>query len=319
MGISTDGPGSVGADWVGARGRRASAARRPRPAWSPSATASAAWRSAGFRTVMQLPWVAVRADGTRSPPRASLAEQRQRGPERVGVLVAQGIEHHDDLVQAGVLRTTRTARTGGSRRAASLGRCRSAVATPSPSARYASLTIARITRSAIDAPSRCAGRRPPALIVDGEARRGACGATIRVAVEPLASLPPEAPRRHELLLDRRWAKARRPPGRLEQAACGGEVHVDADEVHERERAHREAGRGERRVDRLDRPRAGAEEPKRLEGERPVHAVDDEARRIGRRGSPSCPSPRRSRPLAPPPSSPSSGRRRPRRAAARARG
>ena len=101
--------------------------------------------------------------------------------------------------------------------------------------------------------------------------------TLRVAIEPLAGFAAEAIRAHELLLDRRWPEARRPPGRLEQPARGGEVHVDADQVHQREGAHREACRDERQVDRLDRRDAGAQQPQRLERERAVHPIDDEPR------------------------------------------
>ena len=67
--------------------------------------------------------------------------------------------------------------------------------------------------------------------------------------------------------------------RVVQAAGSGKVDVDADEVHELERAHREAGVADRLVDARDRGDARLEEVQRLQGEWPIHPVDDEARAV----------------------------------------
>ena len=70
---------------------------------------------------------------------------------------------------------------------------------------------------------------------------------------------------------------------LPHAAGRGEVDVDADEVHELERAHREPGVANRRR-RSPRPTASPplEQPQRLDRERPVDAVDDEPGRVAQR-------------------------------------
>ena len=76
----------------------------------------------------------------------------------------------------------------------------------------------------------------------------------------------------------RWPAGRPAP---EPAWMPGrpQVDVDADEIHQRERPHRIAGRPNRRIDLRDARLPGLEHRQRFERERPVDAVDDEARRV----------------------------------------
>ena len=63
--------------------------------------------------------------------------------------------------------------------------------------------------------------------------------------------------------------------------AAAEIDVDPDEVHQLERAHRKARFADRGIDRLDRRLAGFDQAERLDRERPVDPVDDEARLVGR--------------------------------------
>ena len=100
-----------------------------------------------------------------------------------------------------------------------------------------------------------------------------------VLVEADAALATQAPRGHEPGLQRR---GREPDRRAEARMDGGrgrEVDVEPDQVDVLERPLGEAIVAHRAVDLLDRRGAALEQPQRLERERPVDAVDDEARRI----------------------------------------
>jgi hypothetical protein len=80
---------------------------------------------------------------------------------------------------------------------------------------------------------------------------------------------------------RSWIRVRAParlPALSVEGAGDLEIHVDPDQIHELERAHREAP--VLAHDAVDLGVAGdplAEDPKRLEGERPVAAIDHEPR------------------------------------------
>ncbi len=114
-----------------------------------------------------------------------------------------------------------------------------------------------------------------------------------VGVEPAAGLPAKAPCRDKPFLDRRWPESldERVAGLahpLVDARRSGQIHVDADEVHELERSHRVAGRTDGRIDLVDRRNASLEHRQRLEREWPVDSVDDETRRVERSGPAPCP-------------------------------
>ena len=184
-------------------------------------------------------------------------------------------------------------------RAAAPGRCRPRVATPSsPSA----CEPRRRSRSADPVADRRRRRGSPASAANAPATPAA--APVVVAVEAARRSCARAGR---LATSRSWiGDGRSRSGRPRPSHTPrrrGEVDVDADEVHQLERAHREAGLAHRRVDRLDRRLAGLEHPQRLERERPVDPVDDEARRVGRTDRRPCPSARRARPRARPPPDP----------------
>ena len=157
----------------------------------------------------------------------------------------------------------------------------SGVATPSATADAASLTMAARMRASI-----CAALEPGGC--GPSARRGEAG-------------PRRAPRRHRprSRSSRRssCARAARPRPAIAGSDAGGsadrrrsprrrvdadgEVHIGADGVDQLERAHPEADPAHRVVDRFDARAALAEDPERLEVVRARHAVDDEARRVGR--------------------------------------
>ncbi|GAB6877155.1 hypothetical protein JCM13210_18820 [Thermaerobacter litoralis] len=67
---------------------------------------------------------------------------------------------------------------------------------------------------------------------------------------------------------------------LEHRTGHRQVHVDADEVHQLERPHGEAGGSHQGVDGLDPRRPLAQQPEGLAVERPGHPVDHEARGVG---------------------------------------
>jgi hypothetical protein len=100
-----------------------------------------------------------------------------------------------------------------------------------------------------------------------------------VRVEPGAGLAPEADLVDQALLDRRRTEPVRTAETLVHGGCNGEVDVDPDQIHQLERAHRVAGRSDRRIGFGDARLPGLEHPQRLDGERPVDAVDDEPRRV----------------------------------------
>src|SRR6478752_4103856 len=103
---------------------------------------------------------------------------------------------------------------------------------------------------------------------------------VRVSVEALPGRTAEMPVGHKPLLDRRRAQAVGPAEALPDAGRGSERDVDAGQVHELERTHRKARGAHRAVDPLGAGIAGFEHPQRLDGERPVDPVDDEARGVG---------------------------------------
>ena len=81
--------------------------------------------------------------------------------------------------------------------------------------------------------------------------------------------------------DRRRAPARLAEAQLVEARETVEADVDPDEVLQLERAHAEAGaQPADAVDLLDGRDALAEQPQRLQPERPVAAVHEEARAVG---------------------------------------
>ena len=150
----------------------------------------------------------------------------------------------------------------------------SSPATPSSRARYASLTIASSIRSTIR--SRSLGSSVAGGRLDGHAGR--------VRVEAGASLASQPLRLDLALLQYRRPEpiGQRVASRLEplvDPARGGEADVDAGEVHQLERAHRIARRPHRRIDLRDARLPGFEHRQRFERERPVDAIDDEARRV----------------------------------------
>ena len=88
-------------------------------------------------------------------------------------------------------------------------------------------------------------------------RRPDRAAPVLVAVEPETRLSTEMAGRDQPFLDRRRPEAFRERVASRDrsgvdAAGGGEVDVDADEVHELERSHREAGGADGRIDGQDR-------------------------------------------------------------------
>ena len=91
-----------------------------------------------------------------------------------------------------------------------------------------------------------------------------------VVVEAAAALAPQAPGRDHALLDRVRLEARlAEEGRVDRLR-DGEVHVQADQVHQLEGAHAEAAGLHAGVERRHRPAALAQDLERLAVERPRH-------------------------------------------------
>jgi hypothetical protein len=108
--------------------------------------------------------------------------------------------------------------------------------------------------------------------------------TVRVRIEALAGLPPEAVGGHEIRLDRRGSQPVRSTEAFPDRRCGSGRDVDAGQIHQLERPERKAGVAHRRVDRLDPRGLFLEDPQGFDRERPVDAVDNEAGRVGRADS-----------------------------------
>src|SRR5690606_19621764 len=120
-----------------------------------------------------------------------------------------------------------------------------------------------------------AGRRGSRLVLRGG--RDPLSRRV-VAVEAAPGLAPEAPGGDQRALQRVRPEAGLLVERAVDALAGGEVHVDADQVEELERAHAEAGAAYGGVDGRDRHAVGVE-PYRLEVEGPREAVHHEAGRV----------------------------------------
>ena len=136
--------------------------------------------------------------------------------------------------------------TDGRPRAGAPCRCHPARRPPSPAARYASTTIASVTRSGTSAATGSSA-------ASSGARRRRDPAVGVVAIEAAAGLAPEPAALDEPLLETGRAEPLRQwvPGlerRRVERAGDGEVDVDADEVHQLERAHRVAGVPDRAID-----------------------------------------------------------------------
>src|SRR5213078_229007 len=102
----------------------------------------------------------------------------------------------------------------------------------------------------------------------------------RVLVPAAPGLAPEAPGGHQSRRQRRRAPAWLAERLLVERAGDGQPDVDADQVHQRERAHAEPAAPAAAVDRLGRRDPLLHDPQRLERERAVAAVDDEADAVG---------------------------------------
>ena len=112
-------------------------------------------------------------------------------------------------------------------------------------------------------------------------RLGVGGPAGRVLVPAAAALAAQVPGGHALRHQRRRPPARLAERLLVEGARDGEPDVEPDEVHQLERAHAEAaGHAADAVDLLGRGDPVLDGPQRLEAERAVAAVDDEARAVG---------------------------------------
>ena len=165
-----------------------------------------------------------------------------------------------------------TARRDGLRQAASPCRCRARSRSRRCRARHASaITASSMRRGDVGCRREIGGV--------GHADIDAAADAVAVAVEAVARLSPSRSSSTSRLLNRRRPEWLGPAEPLPHAACRGEVDVDSDEVRRLERAHRVARTANRRVDRLDARLASLLGRERLERERPVDAVDDEAGRV----------------------------------------
>ena len=145
-----------------------------------------------------------------------------------------------------------------------------------------------------DVPARVLGGRPQlpgrhALARDdhqpgaapGLRRLGVGRAARRVRVPAAPGLAAEVPGGHAPGHERRRPPARLAERLLVERARHGEPDVEPDEVHQLERPHPEAaGHAADAVDLLGRREAVVDDPQRLEPERAVAAVDDEAGAVG---------------------------------------
>jgi hypothetical protein len=104
---------------------------------------------------------------------------------------------------------------------------------------------------------------------------------VGVGVPALAGLAAEVPGRDLLRLERARPPARLAEAQLVERLGDLEADVQPDQVLQLERPHPEAGRADDPVDVLDRRDPLLQQPQRLQRERPVAAVDQEARPVDR--------------------------------------